>query len=210
MTQHDPFSYGQVSLGSGKKPATESPDELLFADAGPAKKAPPANDSSWELPDADAPSILPPPPGAAVHSQSTADFAAEILGMAAPAPAAKPESAASRPAMGRQQPQAAMPAPRVPAAAPATATAKTAAQGAAGSAVTAAAARPAGRAVRLPQALPPRASSLTGAVVPVVLFLAGGTTATWLYTVQQNYIMAGIVGALSLVATVYARIWLRG
>ena len=208
MTLHDPFSYGQVSLGSGKKPASESPDELLFADAAPSKKAPPASDSSWELPDADAPRILPPPPGVAVHSQSTADFAAEILGVGAPAPAAKPESAPSRPAMGRLQPQAAVPAPRV--AAPGAPTAKTAMQVAADSGAPTAVGRPTGRAVRLPQAMPPRASSLTAAVVPAAMFLAGGGTAVWLYAAQQNLVMAGIVGALSLVATVYARIWLRG
>jgi hypothetical protein len=208
MTLHDPFSYGQVSLGAGKKPATESPDELLFADAGPAKKAPPATDSSWELPDADAPSILPPPPGVAVHSQTTADFAAEILGVGSSAAAAKPESAPSRSAMGRPQPQAAVPAPRLPAAPPAAATARTAAPVAAGSGASTATPRPAGRAVRLPHAMPPRASHLTSAVVPAVLFLAGGTTAAWLY-MQHNLVMAGIVGALSLVGTVYARVWLR-
>ena len=67
-----------------------------------------------------------------------------------------------------------------------------------------------GRAVRLPHALPPRASRLTGAVVPAAMFLAGGATAAWLYTVQNNLVMAGIVGALSLVGAIYARIWLRG
>ena len=54
MTRHDPFSYGQVQLGADKNADAGTPDDLLFADAGPAKKAAPA-DPSWELLDADVP-----------------------------------------------------------------------------------------------------------------------------------------------------------
>jgi hypothetical protein len=210
MTQHDPFSYGQVSLGSGsKKPANESPDELLFADAGPTKKGPPA-DASWELPETGTSAGFSP----GVHSQETAEFAADILGESerAPAPAAKPQPAAARPAVARPQPQPAAPAARAPVAPPvaAPAAAKVLAPAAASSATPAAAPRVAPRPVRAVQTLPPRPARPSSTAVPAALLVGGAGLAAWLYLGQHNLVMAGIVGALSLVGAVFARVWLRG
>jgi hypothetical protein len=207
MTQHDPFSFGQVSFGDGsKKPAAESPDELLFADAGPTKKGPPA-DASWELPETAAPAGFSP----GVHSQETAEFAADILGESerAPAPAAKPQPAAARPAMARPQPQPAAPAARAPVAPPAPA--KVLAPAAAKVAAPAAAStapRIAPRPVRAAHPLPPARPASTA--VPLAMFVGGEGLAAWLWFGQHNLVMAGIVGALSLLGAVFARIWLRG
>lgn len=186
---YDPFSYGQVSLGGGKKAPAASPDDILFADAAPPAKgkAPKGADSSWELLDADVTSLLPnaPPPAADV-----AEFGAEILGEAV-------------------EPAPARPAPRAPAPAP---TARRTVGGPAADKVAEPAAAP--RKIepvrQKPAAPPPRPVRLSATVVPAGLFAAGGTGAAWLYAMQQDLVMAAIVGALSVVGAAFAWVWLRG
>jgi len=193
MTRHDPFSYGQVQLGADQNADAGTPDDLLFADAGPGKKAAPA-DPSWELLDADVSSLL---PGAALNSTEV-EFGTEILGEAdAPAPGKKVPPAPARPAT--LPPPQLQPQPRAPFPAPAEAR----------TAVTPAAAPRIAKHRPATHTLPPRPVRLSSTLVPAALFACGGTTAAWFYAMEQDVVMAGITGALSLVTAAFARVWLR-
>ena len=201
MTQHDPFTYGQVSLGTGsaKKPAAESLDDMLFADSGPSPvRKGSATDSGWDQLEAAGPGTF----GGAqsLATDESADMA-DILNEKSTSPAPKPQPSAARPGTARPQPQMAAPAPRGAAAAPAAAPA--AAKVVAPPPASSTAPRP----MRTAHPLPPRPASI---FVPLALLAGGAGLAAWLHFVHHNLVMAGIVGALSLVGAVFARVWLRG
>ncbi|MCA8966962.1 MAG: hypothetical protein KDC48_18925, partial [Planctomycetes bacterium] len=79
MTGYDPFAYGQVRLGNGQRQAEGNPDDILFAEGGPARpgaSAPAASaDQDWELLDSDVGSLLPGSNSAA----PAMDFASDVL-----------------------------------------------------------------------------------------------------------------------------------
>jgi hypothetical protein len=211
MTRYDPYSYGQVRLGGDKaQPATaQDPSDLLFAEAPPARPAAKA-DSSWELLDADVTSLLPNAPAQAPAN----DFGREVIGEAepeavAPVSVARPRPAAAtaprpalegkstgRPAQATERREvgvralAAVPGATEPEAAP-------------GRKGTAAPPRPPMRRLAPTR---PRVGSL---MVPAGLFASGGTGAAWLFTMQQDVVLAGITAALTLVATAFAWVLLR-
>lgn len=206
MSNHDPFSYGQVRLGTDKQPVAETPDELLFADAGPTKKAPPA-DSNWEPLDDE---LAGGRPGAG-QDPAAIEFGAEILGEAPsrPVSVAKQAPSPKQPATRPPQPRAAVPAPRVLAAPPVAA--KTAKQEPASTVAQAPAPAPRlpARPMHGPRSMPQRSSRLSSTLAPAAMFACGGTASAWLFAMEQDVVMAGIVGALSLTATVFLRVWLR-
>ncbi|MFN7590335.1 MAG: hypothetical protein ACK501_15940 [Planctomycetota bacterium] len=212
MTRYDPFSYGNVKLGKqggDAKPAA-SPEDVLFADAGPVKQVAPANDDSWSLLDEDVGSLLPGGKKAAPAPSSGMDFGSEILGEApARAPAHKPATRA--PAVA--QPRGAEPALQMPAS-PRTASApaaRSAAAAAAAAPAPAAAAKPARIEAKAPYRVPTRRSRPVAAmVVPLVLCASGGTVASWMLVMQQNPVMAGLVAATTVVSAAFAWLQLRG
>lgn len=199
MTRYDPYSYGQVNLSGGKAPPAGSPDDILFADPGPQGKKPAEVDSSWELLDADVTSLLPNASAAA----SAVDFGTEVLGEklpeAAPPARARTPVAPSAPAE-----------PRRPAPSPAPVRAKISARPgeAAGDLGEGVSLAPKGKPFVRPA--PRRVASLSGTMVPASLFAVGGTGAAWLALMEQNLVLAGIVGAISLVAAAFTWVWLRG
>ncbi len=190
MTGYDPFSYGQVRLGSaGSKAPEGNPDDILFADAGPgpARSSSPGADPNWELLEGDPQGLLP----GGQPSQSTMDFASEVLGEAGPA--APPRARAAAPAAPPRSAPAARPRPVAPAA-------------------PVAAARPREKLVPAVRHLPAdlrTGGGTTALVVSLGVAAVGGTVAAWLATLQENMVMAGIVGAGSLVAAAFCRVLLR-
>lgn len=219
MTRYDPFSYGNVQLGKqggDAKPAA-SPEDVLFADAGPVKQAAPANDDSWSLLDEDVGSLLPGGKKAAPAPSDGMDFGSEILGEApatapARAPAHKPATRAPAPAQPRSsEPALQMPAsPRTAAASAPAARAAAAASTPAASA-PAAAAKPVKAEANAPYRVPTRRSRPVAAmVVPLVLCASGGTVASWMLVMQQNPVMAGLVAATTIVSAAFAWLLLRG
>ena len=220
MTRYDPFSYGNVQLGKqgGTAGPAASPEDVLFADAGPVKQAAPATDESWSLLDEDVGSLLPGGKKAAPAPSDGMDFGSEILGEApapARAPAHKPATRAPSPAQPRgAEPALQMPAsPRTAAAsAPAArAVASPAAPAAASAAAPAAAAKPAKAEAKAPYRVPARRSRPVAAmVVPLVLCASGGTAASWMLVMQQNPVMAGLVAATTVVSAAFAWLLLRG
>lgn len=221
MTRYDPFSYGNVQLGKqggDAKPAA-SPEDVLFADAGPVKQAAPASDDSWSLLDEDVGSLLPGGKKAAPAPSDAMDFGSEILGEApaaapARAPAHKPATRAPAAAAPRSaEPALQMPAsPRTASAsAPAARTAAAAAAPTAAAAAPAAAAKPARIEAKAPYRVPTRRSRPVAAmVVPLVLCAGGGTVASWMLVMQQNPVMAGLVAATTVVSAAFAWLLLRG
>ncbi len=186
---YDPLAYGQVPMGGDDKASSNAPDDILFANGA----TPPA-DASWGLLDEDVGSLL---PGGA--SGSPTDFGNDILG--GPAPVAAPVRA--RPAVKPRpgiaatgRPAAPMPTQR-PTVEP--------------SRLAAPVPAPAPMVVRRPAnvRLGP-GSRLSGLLLPAVVFAGGGTVAAWLYAMQQNHVMGGIVVGLSVVAATFVRVFLRG
>ncbi|MEO6597726.1 MAG: hypothetical protein ABIP94_23520, partial [Planctomycetota bacterium] len=55
-----------------------------------------------------------------------------------------------------------------------------------------------------------RRSWLASLLVPLAMLAGGGTVSAWLYAMQQNVVMAGIVGLSTLVASLFASVLLRG
>lgn len=192
---YDPLSYGQVQMGGDGKSAPSAPDDILFANG-----AQPQTDASWGLLDEDVGSLL---PGAAGGAEAV-DFGRDILGGApAPQPPVTPVRARPaqkpRPAVAAEVAAAGRPAAAAPTQRPVLEPARPAAPVRA----PVAAARPAN--VRLG-----RGSRLSGLLLPLAVFAAGGTVAAWLYAMQQDQVMGGIVVALTLVASAFARVYLRG
>jgi hypothetical protein len=214
MTPYDPFAYGQVPLNPKEQSA--APDDLLFADATPVK-ATPASESDWAPPSGGF--------GSAFENGASADdalaFGADILGEAAPAAPAKARPAAApAPAPAAKAPASA-PAAKAAAAAPVAkaptlapvakaptpvhASAKPAAPFAASPAASAPS-RPVARPV---MPMPPRRSSAASVFVPIAAVAVGGAAAWWLFAMQHNPVMAGIVGLATLVGATLAGIVLR-
>ena len=192
MTGYDPFAYGQVRLDPDQKqPPADGPDEMLFADAAPP--APDTGpDSSWSLIREDVADLAPPSakkarpkPAAAAAPDPAADFGADLLGESVPAadevmPSAGPTG--KRRSVRRKPLSPSRPR-------------------------SVAEVEP----VRKPVALPGhRRMPIASAVVPLLLCVGGGTGGCWLWLAQQNPVMAGIVGVGTLVAAVFAWLFLRG
>ncbi len=186
MTGYDPFAYGQVRLGNGQQKAEGNPDDILFADGGPSRPAAPAAsaEQDWELLDADVGSLLPGKGGAA----PAMDFAADVLGEGAP------PAGVSAPTAPRQRSAAnARPRP-VAAAAPAA---------------------PAKQKEKLAPARRPSPMDLRGGysasavMVPLLTVVVGGTGAAWLAVMQQNPVLAGIVGTAAVLAAGFLRVFLK-
>jgi hypothetical protein len=207
MTRYDPFAYGQVPLNS-KEPA--APDDVLFADAQPVKQAP-AAESDWSLPEGNFGSAF----GSQAPPASTEDamaFGTDILGEKVPeaatprrAPAGSPGGAAPARVAGKKEPAGPVPmaasgaAPaRMQPAAPASAPAEGAP----------AANKPSVRRGPVP-VLMPRAASTAGLVVSVSVVAVGGVASAWLYLMQDNPVMAAIVGVTSLVGGALAWVMMR-
>ena len=213
MTRYDPYSYGQVRLDGAPGPASaQAPDDLLFADGGNVKQAPPAADSSWSLLEEDVANLL---PGGKANAAAAAEFGAEILGESLP-PDIDPDLAALRPRTGPARATGGA-APPKPTAGPSRSE---------GLGRGAGADRPLGKpVVSLP---PPKAAPRTeprrqpapalvrrrhpvaGFLVPLSMCAAGGTAASWVYVMQQNPVLAGILGAGTLVGALFAWLLLRG
>jgi len=211
MTRYDPYSYGQVNLGGAKKAAAATPDDILFAEAETPPKKGPAADSSWELLDADVTSLL---PNATAPDQAV-EFGAEILGETAPeappAPKARPRAAPvpKRPAAAAKL---ALPVgPLVAGQVQRTVGARPMAEVAAAPPEAVEVPAPRKQMITRPAPRPglPRGARLSSTLVPAALFAGGGTGAAWLYAMQQNLVLAGIVGALSLVGAAFTWVWLR-
>lgn len=194
MTRYDPFSYGQVPLSPKAQPA--APDDMLFADAAPGKQPAPASD--W-APPAEFGSAF---PGGGAATDETLAFGADILGEAVPAAAARPAAVAARAQPAATPRTAATAAPRPQAASPM-------AQGKSSEPATRSPAAPRRGGVPIPMPMPRRAT-MAGVIVPVVLVGVGGCGASWLYLMQQNTILAGILGLASLVGGALAWVMLRG
>jgi len=213
MSQYDPYSYGQVNL-AGKPapaaPATASADDLLFAAPEVAGKAA-AADTSWDALDADISSLLPTASPSTAARTQVEEFGADILGedMSEAAAPSRPRTAA------RAQPEARAASPR-------TARPPTAGQRSVGAR---------GPVAAMPGAVPdgalsgakiktqsPRPSArrrggarrVLAAIVPAAVLAGGGTGAAWLCTMEQNLVLGGICGALTLVGVAFAWVWLRG
>lgn len=215
MTRYDPFSYGNVQIGKqgGAAGPAASPEDVLFADAGPVKQAPPAADDSWALMNEDVGSLL---PGKKSSQGEAMDFGSEILGEApmpaqAPArPSHKPATRAPAPAATRA-PEAVLQMPASPRTAAASSPAARAAAAPAAAAAAAPAAKPAKAEARSAAKVPMRRSRPVAAMVaPLVMCAGGGTVASWMLVMQQNPVMAGIVAAITVVGAAFAWLLLRG
>jgi hypothetical protein len=57
--------------------------------------------------------------------------------------------------------------------------------------------------------MPPRRSSTASVLVPIAAVAGGSGTAWWLYEMQNNPVMAGIVGLIALVGAALAHVILR-
>lgn len=219
MTRYDPFSYGQVRLegASGRADASSAPDDLLFADGGAVKQGPPA-DSSWGLLDENVDSLL--PGGNKTNSASAAgavEFGADILGETMPAELdGDPVGGWSRsPAPVRGNAGAA---PPVPAAGPSRSDGVFERGGsrATGKPVVSlpppkSAKSSQATARRQPTPVPVRRrGSPASLLVPLSLFAVGGTASSWVYLMQQNPVLGGILAAGSVVGSVFAWLLLRG
>ncbi|MCB9876096.1 MAG: hypothetical protein H6835_00710 [Planctomycetes bacterium] len=205
MTRYDPFSYGSVRLdpGAPEEPRGQDAEEMLFAPGESVKQAPPADDS-WSLMEEDVGSLL---PGNGSPFADASDFGAEILGEASDAETAfsMPEPA-RRPEVGARPPvddaPAAEQAPR------STTSGRREVRRRELPSVRPAAAKAAEAAQR--QAVPKRRrSALLSVVAPLALFAGGGSAAAWFWTMQHNPVMAGILGATTLVGALFAWLLLR-
>jgi hypothetical protein len=60
-------------------------------------------------------------------------------------------------------------------------------------------------------AVPPRRGlPILAAFLPIALCAGGGTAASWFWVMQNNPVMAGILGATTLVSALFAWLLLRG
>ena len=197
MTRYDPFAFGEVRLDSKKEPSEDGPDDMLFADGGPVKQAPPA-DSSWSLLDEDVDDLLPGKgPGQAVP-EGAIEFGAEILGESLPQEPAKPQRAKAGTRSSEGEVATAGPIGpgerrtlrRRPLAVPGGAGAKTA-----------------GRKVIVPTR---RRRPVMSVLLPLLMCGGGGTAASWFWVMKDNPVMAAIVGTGTLVGALFAWLLLRG
>ena len=221
MTRYDPFAYGSVRLDGKEGAPAAAPEDVLFADAGPVKHAPPAADSSWSLLDEDVGNLLPGSAAASTASSAVVEFGTEILGEsmaeAPSAPAPAPAAPRPRPATSKASAPAKSAAPKAeplarpvdagPSQRPVTPTAK------APAAAPDVAVRksPAEAPRRAPAGLPGRRNRPFAAVaVPLGMCAVGGTVGSWMLVMQQNPVMAGIVAVATVVGAAFAWLLLRG
>ena len=222
MTRVDPFAYGLVKPGGDKAPPPAGVEDILFAETGAVKQAPPA-DSSWGLLDEDVASLLP----ASGTETAAEDFGADILGektavleAAVVPPRPRPASMAPRPrapaAKGMQKPD---PVPPREAQAQQGRREVGVRKSPVPASVQVVGAGPAAKhprrtrtvKVAAPRRLPfERGSPVASVLVPLALFAVGGTSAAWFFAMQQNLVMAGILGGLTLIASAFSWLWLRG
>lgn len=226
MTRYNPFAYGEVRLDPNQQKGAPSGDaeDLLFAEGEQTKQAP-AADASWELMNSDVDDLL---PGAAPADHVAEEFGAEILGecdAGAPAGGVTNEYASeallSEAPVFEPAPDLAEPAP-MPEAAPAAAappvvpTAPGARREvrrqpvAKGTPATVAAAPSTRRGKRTSRAPKRRRSRVLAGMVPLTLCAGGGTAASWFWVMQSNPVMAGILGAITLVGALFSWLFLRG
>lgn len=209
MTKYDPFSFGTVNLGDkAKAPATPSsvPDDMLFAEAGPMKQAPPATDTSWALLEESVDGLL---PGASATQAAAVEFGADILGEVAPEAAPLPPPVQPKATPAKPKAAAVESTPR------STPTRPTPRAAGASIAATEAAARAAAVPTtprhRSPPVMPKqRRATVAGLLVPLAVLGAGGTAASWFHLMAQNPVMAGITALLSVVGAAFAWLSLRG
>lgn len=197
MSTYDPFSYGQIKLGGDAKRAAETPDDILFQDAGPGPStAMKAANSDWELLEDKSAS----PPGMQTDTlQAAMDFGADVLGEAAPPSPPRPQvqrSAGSQ-ATARAQAPVPMPSP-VPAARPKPPSAQMSAKP-----------RPKPATSQPPMRPAAASNRMLAALLPSVTIACGGSAAAWLYAMEHNPIMASIVGVTSLIAAAFLRVLFR-
>lgn len=189
MSTYDPFSYGQIKLGGDNRPRGESPEDLLFDEAGPGRPAAKRADSDWELP-RDEPAAFPG------GEYGAAQFGEDVLGetMAAAAPKrAQPVRPSVQPAAPK--------APAAPARAPAAAAAAPVER------LPAPRPAPAGRRAVRPHSL---SSRTLATLLPSAMIACGGSATAWLYAMEHNAVMAGIVGVTALVGAAFLRVLFRG
>lgn len=214
MTRYDPFSFGQVQLDhkasdAGSQPL--APDDLLFADGGQQKQAPPADDDWAAAPD---------------HSMFTASgrrdgtveqFGTDILGenvvaSTSPRRAEVPALKANRPkpATVSRQPSAS---PRGEVASPneERAMRPSPLQPTAGNGTT----RPAPSAPRPARSgavdvdLAPRSAGALGVLAPGLILVLGGIAASWFWLLRHNPVMGAIVGLSALVGAMLAYLMMK-
>jgi len=206
MTRYDPFSYGQLPMGE-KGPGPSSPDDILFDPAAsphqagsPAMARGKAQLNQWEAAGNDGfADLLSPGAGqsAAQVDANAMAFGAEVLG--------EVDAAAPAPARARQQriqetkakPKSATPAATV------------------GGMASAADAQEAPKQKQpLPrrelEPMPLRRRSVVLSLFGTLSVAGGGLAAAgWLYFVQHNPILGGIVAAASVVAGAITWLLLR-
>jgi hypothetical protein len=197
MTKLDLHSYGHKQLGDGGAGAEAAVDESFFGFT--TGKTAPAESAGWDSLDGDIDSLLPGAQAAPTVAVATARAAARpgaVEAAARPRPAAGP-----RQASGPQARTMVEAAPR-PAAMPARRPAP----------------EPEEEAAPAPQRLsfaPPaharseEPASMAATALPLCVLLAGGATAAWFFGSQQDYVMAGITTALTVIATTFVRVLLR-
>ncbi|MBM3962914.1 MAG: hypothetical protein FJ306_13585 [Planctomycetes bacterium] len=213
MTRYDPFSYGQLPLG-GKGPAPSSPDDILFdPSASPQQAGSPAMArgkapvNPWEAAGNDGfAELLSPGAGqsAAQVDANAMSFGAEVLGevkAAAPAPARAPQQ---RILETKAKLKSATHA--------ATAGGKASARDAQGAQKQKQPKQkqPLPHRELEPMPLPLRRRSIVLSFVGTLTVAGGGLAAAhWLYFVQHNPILGGIVAAASVVAGAITWLLLR-
>ncbi|MFM1871651.1 MAG: hypothetical protein RL398_1073 [Planctomycetota bacterium] len=203
MTGYDPFAYGQVRLNGGQSKPQGSPDDILFADAGPLPgKASPAKNSDWDPVE---PTVEPVAKSAPMPAAAQ-EFASEVLGEAPQAMAPQfggggnyggvaGEAGAS---FGGASPTPGGAAPRRPRA-----------ERPAGPGGPAAPARPKEKLAPARRPMPMQLDAQPGAsaaAVPLLVIAAGTGGAAWAATAGGMPVMAALVGAATLIAAAFARI----
>lgn len=204
MTGYDPFAYGQVRLGAGQGKPQGSPDDILFAEAGPLPGKPAAaKNSDWDPVDPVAPAGV--PNGA--MPQAVQDFAGDVLGEAVPTGAPQFGAVAGGGGFGGE---------RAPVGFAPQATADQAAQPRraqptrpAGAGSQAAPARPKEKLAPARRPLPmqldahPSAAAL---LVPLLVVAAGFVGAAWTASTGGMPVLGALVGVATLIAAAFARI----
>lgn len=221
MTRYDPFAYGEVRLAANQKNGGPPPDadDLLF-DPGEATKQGPPPDTNWSLvSEQDEAEPMPPPDSAAaiafgseilgeepcvdsIYGEPAAGCAADEDLAAAPADefveqelidCDLPDSSAMGEAVAPEPapPDQAREVRRRPLPLPS--------------------AKPIAAAKRRKRATPRRRSRpILAALVPLMLCAGGGIGASWFWVMQYNPVLAGILGAATVVGSLFSWLWLRG
>lgn len=214
MSQYDPYTYGQVNLSGKAAPASPpapSADDLLFAAPEVTAKGA-AADTSWDALDGDLGSML-PNASSSQPSGQIEEFGADILGESVQetAPPMRPRTSSRVGASGEAR-QASPQAGRKSAIGQPPPVARASAPGTTGGLVDGAMS---GAKIKPPTSRPTSrrrggARRVLAAIVPAAVLAGGGTGSAWLCTMEQNLVLGGIGGALTLVAVAFSWVWLRG